>query len=43
MLRRLKAFFNFGNFLKGCDLYCEMLAAMGLLELYNLKRDRSER
>jgi hypothetical protein len=43
MLRRLKAFFSFENLCQGCELYCEMLAAMGWLELYNLKRDRLER
>jgi hypothetical protein len=43
MLRRWKAFFNFENFCEGCELYYELLVAMGLLELYNLKRDRIER
>ena len=43
MLRRMKAFFNFDNFCNGCELYGELLAAMGLLELYNLKRDRIDR
>jgi hypothetical protein len=43
MLRRLKAFFSFDNFCNGCELYYELLAAMGLLELYYLKRDRNER
>ena len=43
MLRRLKAFFSFDNFCQGCELYSEVLAALGLLELYNLSRHRSER
>jgi hypothetical protein len=34
MLRRLKAFFSFDTFCKGCGLYYEMLTAMGLLELF---------
>ena len=43
MLRRLKAFFNFDKFRSGCELYYELLVAMGLLELYNLNRDRIDR
>lgn len=35
MLRRLRAFFSFDNFCKGCELYYELLVAMGLLELIN--------
>lgn len=30
MLHRLKAFFNFENFCNGCELYHEILIAMGL-------------
>jgi hypothetical protein len=30
MLRRLKAIFNFDNFCRGCELYYEMLIALGL-------------
>ncbi len=43
MLRRLKAFFSFDNFCQGCELYSEILAAMGLLELYNLGSQHDER
>ena len=43
MLRRLKAFFSFDNFSSSCELYYELLIALGLLELYNLDRDRCER
>ncbi len=43
MLRRLKAFFSFDNFCQGCELYSEVLAAMGLLELANLSRKQGER
>lgn len=43
MLRRLKAFFSFNNFCNGCELYCQLMAAMGLLELYILKRDGNDR
>ncbi len=42
-LRRLKVFFNFNNFCNGCELYSEVMVALGLLELYNLDRDQSER
>ena len=43
MLRHLKAFFNFNNFCGGCELYYEVMVALGLLELYNLNGDRNER
>ena len=43
MLRRLKAFFSFDNFCNGCELYSEVLAALGLLEPSNLSRKRGER
>lgn len=43
MLRRLKAFFSFDNFCNGCELYSEVLAALGLLQLSNLGRKRDER
>ncbi len=43
MLRRLKAFFSLDNFCQGCELYSEVMVALGLLELYNLDRDQSER
>jgi hypothetical protein len=43
MLRRLKVFFSFDNFCNGCELYCEVLASLGLFELSNLSRKRDER
>jgi len=43
MLRRMKAFFSFDNFCNSCELYYELLVMLGLLELYNLKRDRIDR
>ncbi len=43
LLRRLKGFFSFSKFCDGCELYSEVLAALGLLELYNLDRDRNGR
>ena len=42
MLQRLKAFFNFENFCRGCELYSEVLAALGLLGQYTFKQDADE-
>jgi hypothetical protein len=42
MLRRLKAFFNFNNFCNGCELYSEVLVALGWLEVHALQQNSNE-
>ena len=38
MLRRLRTFFNFDNFCQGCELYYEMLFALGLVSAADTSR-----